>query len=350
MLIYAFPAHGAADSGSGLVVVSDQRSDVTDFEVFDRETWAHLGVFRLEGVSNTDGIASTQRWLPGYPLGVFAAIDNDGTTAVAGWDAIFAAIGWDPAPEAVRITPVTASPADSGAIEFAVVFSEPVSGFDAAADVTVTHQGTAHTGVTISGGGNAFAVTLAGVSGDGSLTLAVSPAGDVRDLAGHQLSASVTSAAVTVRSPYRAWASATGLTEEGADAATDNPDHDALPNFAEFAVDGDPLSGADGGKFRAVITDLDGARYLTCTFPVRSGAAFSGGGPVSAARDGVEYRVAASLDLAAFDEPLVEISPPLDAGLPALGNGWNYRSFRLVEPLADLTTGFLRLETAPAEP
>ncbi|MDA7881494.1 phytase, partial [Akkermansiaceae bacterium] len=85
MLLYTFPAHGASDNGTGFIVVSDQRADVTDFEVFDRQTWAHLGTFRLTGVSNTDGIASTQRALPGYPLGVFAAIDDDTSTAIVGW-------------------------------------------------------------------------------------------------------------------------------------------------------------------------------------------------------------------------------------------------------------------------
>jgi hypothetical protein len=41
MLLYTFPAHGASDNVTGLIVVSDQRADVS-----------------LTGVSNTDGIAS----------------------------------------------------------------------------------------------------------------------------------------------------------------------------------------------------------------------------------------------------------------------------------------------------
>ena len=54
-----------------------------------------LGTLRLEGISNTDGIASTQRPLPDYPLGLFAAIDDDAATAIVGWDVILEAIGWD---------------------------------------------------------------------------------------------------------------------------------------------------------------------------------------------------------------------------------------------------------------
>ena len=44
---------------------------------------------RISGVSNTDGIASYPYPLPDYPLGIFAAIDNDQSTAIVGWDKIF---------------------------------------------------------------------------------------------------------------------------------------------------------------------------------------------------------------------------------------------------------------------
>lgn len=92
ILLYTFPASGIGDYGTGFVVVSDQKSTQTDFEFFDRLTWAHIGTLRLTGVSNTDGIASTQKPLPGYPLGLFAAINNDTTTALLGWDVIFGAL------------------------------------------------------------------------------------------------------------------------------------------------------------------------------------------------------------------------------------------------------------------
>ena len=110
MVLYSFPADGSADDGTGFIVVADQRSDVTDFEFFHRQTWAHLGRLRLKGVSNTDGIASTQRALPGYPLGLFAAINDDRTTALIGWDAVFAAIGWKLPSEAIRTAPAPSGP------------------------------------------------------------------------------------------------------------------------------------------------------------------------------------------------------------------------------------------------
>jgi hypothetical protein len=95
ILLYTFPPSATRDDGAGFVVVSDQRADQSDFEFFDRVSWAHLGTLRLTGVSNTDGIASTQQALPGYPMGLFVAINNDTTTVGLGWDAIFTAIGWN---------------------------------------------------------------------------------------------------------------------------------------------------------------------------------------------------------------------------------------------------------------
>jgi hypothetical protein len=86
-------AEGAADEGDGFLVVADQRADHTEFEFFDRRTWRHLGALVLTGVANTDGVGSTQRPLPGWPRGLFAAIDDDSTTAVIGWHRILDATG-----------------------------------------------------------------------------------------------------------------------------------------------------------------------------------------------------------------------------------------------------------------
>ena len=91
--IYTCPTDGVADDGAGWIVVSDQRSSQTEFEFFDRMTWRHLGTLLLDDVNNTDGIASTQRPLPGYPLGIFAAIDDDTSAVGIGWDRILAATG-----------------------------------------------------------------------------------------------------------------------------------------------------------------------------------------------------------------------------------------------------------------
>jgi hypothetical protein len=93
ILLYTFPSSGKEDDGSGFMVISDQKDSLTDFEFFDRQTWEHMGTLRIEGVSNTDGIASTQKALPDYPMGLFAAINDDNTTVGVGWDTIFKETG-----------------------------------------------------------------------------------------------------------------------------------------------------------------------------------------------------------------------------------------------------------------
>jgi hypothetical protein len=93
IVLYRCSADPAGDDGSGFLVVADQRADHTEFEFFDRRSWRHLGALVLVGVANTDGVASTQRALPGWPRGLFAAIDDDSTTAVIGWHRILDAAG-----------------------------------------------------------------------------------------------------------------------------------------------------------------------------------------------------------------------------------------------------------------
>jgi hypothetical protein len=89
IIVYNCPLSNSKDNGEGFIVVSDQRGNLTDFEFFDRNTWEHLGVLNITGVSNTDGIASFPYPLPDYPLGVFAALNDDKSVAIVGWDKIF---------------------------------------------------------------------------------------------------------------------------------------------------------------------------------------------------------------------------------------------------------------------
>ena len=82
-----------ADNGEGLIVVSDQKEDITDFEVFNRKTKEYLGTLQISGVSNTDGIAIMQQASPDYSLGLFAAIADDTSTVGVGWDTLFEKTG-----------------------------------------------------------------------------------------------------------------------------------------------------------------------------------------------------------------------------------------------------------------
>jgi|GEM_PF-2416920 len=89
IILYNCPVNNSVDNGEGFIVVSDQRTDKTDFEFFDRVTWEHLGTLNITGVSNTDGIASFPYSLPDYPFGVFAVLNNDAAVTIVGWDKIF---------------------------------------------------------------------------------------------------------------------------------------------------------------------------------------------------------------------------------------------------------------------
>ena len=93
IILYACRSPEGRDTGHGFIVVADQRDELTDLEFFDRRTWEHLGTLQIEGVWNTDGLASTQQPLPDYPLGILAAVHDDKTTVGVGWDKFFEASG-----------------------------------------------------------------------------------------------------------------------------------------------------------------------------------------------------------------------------------------------------------------
>jgi myo-inositol-hexaphosphate 3-phosphohydrolase len=93
IVLYTCRSAEGSDTGRGFIVVADQRDELTDLEFFDRRTWEHLGTVQIEGVWNTDGLASTQQPLPDYPLGILAAVHNDKTTVGVGWDKFFETTG-----------------------------------------------------------------------------------------------------------------------------------------------------------------------------------------------------------------------------------------------------------------
>ncbi len=78
--------------GAGYIIVADQNASPTQFEVFDRQTYQHIGNF-TGPTTGTDGIALTQRALPNLPSGSFYAIDSDRTTHAYSWAAIANAMG-----------------------------------------------------------------------------------------------------------------------------------------------------------------------------------------------------------------------------------------------------------------
>ncbi len=78
-------------NGAGYIIVSDQNASPTEFEVFDRQTFQHLGHFTGE-THGTDGIALCQYVLPNLPNGSFYAVHSDRTVDVYDWADIASAM------------------------------------------------------------------------------------------------------------------------------------------------------------------------------------------------------------------------------------------------------------------
>ncbi len=149
--------------------------------------------------------------------------------------------------------------------------------------------------------------------------------------------------------PFIGWVAGFGLT--GLDAAKSaDPDKDGLDNLQEFAFDGNPSSGAASGKIRSRIETVGADQALVITLPVRNGAVFAGTPATSATIDEVIYTIQGSNNLAAFDQVVSEIAVSA-AGMPSLGTGWSYRTFRLAGAVPTRgATGFLRTDVADAAP
>jgi hypothetical protein len=102
-------------------------------------------------------------------------------------------------PTATAIAPTTPNPTNADKVAFSVNFSENVQKFDAVTDVIVTKsEGLSYGGVAISGGPQNYTVDVTGVSGNGTLALALNQKSDVCDIAGNPVTATVTSPVVTV--------------------------------------------------------------------------------------------------------------------------------------------------------
>ncbi|MDH3689089.1 MAG: phytase [Gammaproteobacteria bacterium] len=89
LALYTCSSNGFGDDGEGFIISTDQDNPLSGFLFFERKSWKYLGTVRIAGVNNTDGIASTQKALPGYPEGIFAAVDDDTSAVGVGWDKIF---------------------------------------------------------------------------------------------------------------------------------------------------------------------------------------------------------------------------------------------------------------------
>jgi hypothetical protein len=143
-------------------------------------------------VSNISGNGSL-----GISIAAATASDTAGNLAAAAGPASTFSVD-NTLPEASSVVPDNTGPTNASSMNFAITFSEAVVNFNDAADLSIVHSGTSHSGVSISGAGTAWQATITGISGNGSFTLAVNTASDVQDTAGNGLASSVTSAAVNI--------------------------------------------------------------------------------------------------------------------------------------------------------
>lgn len=195
----------------------------------------------------------------------------------------------------------------------------------------------------------------------GTFTEVVQPAGMPVGLAFEPVYASnnVQLKVVSV-TPFDAWIDSFGITDPAQKTQGADPDSDGLNNLGEFALDGDPTSGANNGKIVGKIAPVGGSDALTLTLPVRYGTVLDPADPVGGelglkqTADGLHYKIQASDDLLSTPLDVTEVTGPDAAaiwlGLPALNPGWTYRSFRSPGPVTGDPQEFMRAVISDESP
>jgi hypothetical protein len=174
-------------------------------------------------------------------------------------------------PSVTAITPATTGPSNAAGIDFTVEFDEAVQNFNNATDLTLAHNGTASTGAVISGGPLVYTVSVTGVSGDGSFTLAVNPGSDVQDLASNALASSVTSAAVVIDNTAPAF---NGITADPAEASPGDvvtisfTTDDIIAGDPDVTVNGNPATRTAKAAYTYEYTVLPSDAYGAASIDV----------------------------------------------------------------------------------
>ncbi len=180
---------------------------------------------------------------------------------------------------------------------------------------------------------SAITVSSAGFTGTGTFT--VQQTGNTVELV----------YAAGTASAYSTWAALNGL-DASNNGPTQDPDNDGRQNFVEFALNGNPLSGAMPGKVSVQIATVGAEKALTLTIPVRSSAPFTGATEQTLSVDGLTYHIQGSDALDVWDLAVTEVTGAdavtIQTPLPALQDGWFYRTFRSPGPVAGDPADFLR--------
>ncbi|MEO5714981.1 MAG: autotransporter-associated beta strand repeat-containing protein [Luteolibacter sp.] len=164
-------------------------------------------------------------------------------------------------------------------------------------------------------------------------------------------------ALVASGSSYSTWAqnNITAINPSANATMAGDPDGDGSSNLAEFALNGNPLSGTSSGKVVGKVAIVGGSPTLVLTLPVRTGAIFSGATEqVSALIDGVVYKIQGSDELATWNLAVSEVPVGLDktnieSTMPPQGStDWTYRTFQSPGAITGDPADFLRaIITAP---
>ena len=154
-------------------------------------------------------------------------------------------------------------------------------------------------------------------------------------------------ALIQTSTPYSTWINGFASIPVVDRDPADDPDGDGVSNIAEFALNGNPASGASTGKVVGKVASVGGSPTLVLTLPVRSGATFSGSTEqVSALIDGVIYHIQGSDQLSVWDLAVSEVlgtdKTAIESGLPALDGGWTYRTFQSPGGVGGDPADFLR--------
>lgn len=171
---------------------------------------------------------------------------------------------------------------------------------------------------------------------------------DYNDAGSDTTSAVTLTAVADTSDPFATWIAAypsipEGLRTKGADA-----DGDGAVNLVEFALGSDPSANGSSPRQPTFLSPGTGAaKHLAISTLVRTGAGFAGS-PPTATIDGVSYRIEGSEQLATFDAAVEPTANP--DGLPTAPAGYEYKSFRLIQPTSGKDRGFLRAKVSEATP
>ena len=147
---------------------------------------------------------------------------------------------------------------------------------------------------------------------------------------------------------YESWMSGFPSIPEGQRGKSTDADGDGRINLLEFALGTDPSLATSSPNHPPYLSEGTGSNlHLAITIPVRAGAVFAGS-PPAASRDGVDYTIQGSENLAAYTAAVEEIANP--GGLPVPPAGYEFKTFRLVNPVTSPTPGFLRVRVTETTP